>query len=196
MTHAISIQKTIPTEQKQRAAELFDQAFGAKLAVAIADEEKRKSIFAESFFLDFAFTATSDHTLIGLAGFSTSEGSLTRGLTYKKLLSHLGFLKGNRAALILSFFERKARASELLMDGIVVDEKYRGQGIGSLLFDALFQFAQDQNYRTIRLDVIDTNPDAKRLYQKLGFVEEKAERFEFLRSTLGFGASTTMIYTL
>ncbi len=82
------------------------------------------------------------------------------------------------------------------MDGIVVDPAYRGKGIGTRLFSSLIEFGNTEKYSTIRLDVIDTNPGARKLYERLGFYEEKTERFEFLRGLLGFGASTTMSYRL
>jgi len=201
MEDKISIQRAIPETQIQQAVELYDQAFGAKLSVAIPDAIKRKNLFSESFSLEYAFAANTSsqalpNQLIGLAGFSTTKGSLTGNISYRKLLSQLGIIKATRAAVVLMFYERKAREGELLMDGVVVDKNYRGLGVGSLLFEHLIKYARENNYFTIRLDVIDTNPGAKRLYKHIGFKEEKTERFEFLRGTLGFGASTTMIYQL
>ena len=58
------------------------------------------------------------------------------------------------------------------------------------------EYAKENDYEKIRLDVIDTNPDARRLYERLGFVAERTNNFEGLRPVLGFGASTTMIYVL
>ena len=55
------------------------------------------------------------------------------------------------------------------MDGICVDETARGQGIGSLLLDAITDEARSQGLRFVRLDVIDANPRAKALYERKGF---------------------------
>jgi len=82
------------------------------------------------------------------------------------------------------------------MDGIVVDPLYQGMGVGTRLFSKLMDYARAEKYTTIRLDVIDTNPRAKRLYERLGFTEQKTEEFEYLRGVLGFGSSTTMILEL
>ncbi|MDA3880465.1 MAG: GNAT family N-acetyltransferase [Prolixibacteraceae bacterium] len=51
--------------------------------------------------------------------------------------------------------------------------EYRGKGIGSRILKAIRKKA-DQQQKTIRLSVFVTNP-AKRLYEKLGFVEENIE---------------------
>ena len=162
----------------------------------LLDADDRLVVLSKSMQLDFSIGAFDNGHLIGIAGYSTEEGALTSGIDYRGLLSQLGWIKGNRAAAVFSLYERKAKPGELLMDGIVVDPEYRGRGIGTQLFARLIEFARERAYVTIRLDVIDTNPGARRLYERLGFVEEKTENFEYLRGMLGFGASTTMSYRL
>lgn len=186
----------IPAEQRERTAQLYDIAFGEKLALAIPNANDRVQLLAKAMQLEFSIGAFDGVKLIGIAGFSTAQGALTGGIDYRGLLSELGWMKGNRAAVVFSLYERKALDGELLMDGIVVDPAYRGKGVGTLLFSRLVEFAKSEKHSTIRLDVIDTNPDARRLYNRLGFCEEATENFEFLRSILGFGASTTMILKL
>ncbi|ASJ73179.1 GNAT family N-acetyltransferase [Granulosicoccus antarcticus] len=185
-----------PEFVRYRAAQLYDVAFGSKLALAVPDEKQRIDMLAKGFVLEHSIAAITNGELVGLAGFPTPDGSLTSGIGYRSLLSDFGFLGGNRAALVFSVYDRESRKGELLMDGIVVDASCRGQGIGTQLFSSLIKLAIERGYSTIRLDVIDTNPAARRLYERLGFVATKTERFEFLRWLLGFGASTTMIYSL
>lgn len=192
----ITISRGIPPEQREHTAQLYDIAFGEKLALAIPNSNDRIKLLSKAMQLDYAIGAFHDAKLIGIAGFSTAEGALTGGIDYRGLLSELGWMKGNRAAVVFSVYERKALEGELLMDGIVVDPEYRGKGVGTLLFSGLTDFAKSEQYSTVRLDVIDTNPGAKRLYERLGFREEKTEQFEFLRGILGFGASTTMTLKL
>ncbi len=193
---AVQVSVGTPEGMRYRAAQLYDVAFGSKLSLAVPDDERRVDMLAKGFLLQHSISAIADGDLVGLAGFSTSEGSLTSGIQYRSLLSDLGFFSGNRAAAVFSVYDRQARAGELLMDGIVVDASSRGQGIGTRLFSGLTELAKERGYSTIRLDVIDTNPGARRLYERLGFVPKNTERFEFLRWLLGFGASTTMIYSL
>jgi len=200
----VSVKRGIPDELRDRTALLYDLAFGEKLGLAIPNAGERFKLLSKTMQLQYAIGAYADQQsaqhmgqqLVGLAGFSTSDGSLTGGVDYQGLLSEMGWLKGNRAAAVLSLYERKANPGELLMDGIVVDPDYRGKGIGSQLFAHLIEYGRAEHYATIRLDVVDSNPGARRLYERLGFSEEKTERFEFLRGILGFGASTTMIYRL
>ena len=192
----LSIEIGVADTDRLRAAQLYEEAFGAKLGIAISRQEHRINLLRDGINLSHAITVLEGEYLVGLAGFTTNSTAFTGGITYRKILRELGFFKGQKAALVLGLFERKARENELLMDGIAVASEYRGKGYGSKLFAALIDYAKEHNYQTIRLDVIDTNPDARRLYERLGFVAERTNTFEGLRPWLGFGASTTMVYSL
>ncbi len=182
----------IPDEHRSVAIDLFDEAFGEKLALAVPDREKRKALFVEGFNLDSAIAALVDGNLVGIAGFHAHGKSLTSGVKYRHLLSHLGFLRGNRAAIVFSLFERTPRPNELVMDGIAVQSQARGMGIGKRLLGEIRTFAQIHGFNRVRLDVIDTNPKARKLYERFGFTGVKTERFPQLKSILGFGGVTTM----
>ncbi|MFD0385590.1 GNAT family N-acetyltransferase [Streptomyces stramineus] len=78
------------------------------------------------------------------------------------------------------------------MDGIAVAPGIRGRGVGSLLIEEVAAVAAEQDCRQIRLDVIDTNPRARALYERLGFTAVRTERTPYLRGLMGFGAVTTM----
>ncbi len=191
--HQIEYVRGLPESLRQEAAQLYDAAFGAKIAVAVRRPAARIDLISKSLLPPFAIAAISNNRLVGIAGFHTSAGSLTGGMNYKQLISNLGLFQGNWAALVFSLYERKPSPNELLMDGIAVIPQMRGQGIGARLLSELNTFARQQGYNKIRLDVIDTNPAAKRLYENNGFVAINTERFGYLRWLLGFGASTTMV---
>lgn len=190
----IRIQSGVPVHLREEAAALYDEAFGPKLALAVPDQAARRRLLAAAFALPYAVVALDNEALVGLAGYHTTEGSLTGGMTTEGLLRMLGFLGGARAAAVLGLYERTPEPGELLMDGIAVRSDRRGQGIGTQLLDALKQLAREDGYRQIRLDVIDTNVAARRLYEREGFVVTRSESYELLRGVLGFGASTTMVW--
>ncbi len=186
----------IPEAHRQEAAELYEQAFGQKFAAAIPSQEKRLILMREALDLQFAFGALANKRLLGLAGFSTANGALTRGITFTLLRKTLGFIPALRAALVFSLYERKAKPNELLMDGISVHVSSRGHGVGTRLLNALCEHGAGKGYQSVRLDVIDTNDAARRLYEREGFVATHTETFEFLRKFLGFGAATTLVRQL
>jgi len=196
MSNHITYHLGIPEALREDAAQLYDEAFGAKLALAISNREQRLRVLADALCLPFALVAIADERLVGLAGFKTPQGGLTKGLTASKLIHTLGILGGLWAILILSLYERSQKGSALLMDGIAVSQTVRGQGIGTGLLNALKAYAHSNGFSQIRLDVIDTNPAARRLYERQGFVATTTQHFGYLRWLLGFGASTTLIFTL
>lgn len=108
------------------------------------------------------------------------------------MLRAYGHLRGLRRLLILALFERRPAPGQLVMDGIAVDQDMRGRGIGSLLIEEVVAVAAERECREIRLDVIDTNPRARALYERRGFTALRTARTPYLRRLLGFGAVTTM----
>ena len=78
------------------------------------------------------------------------------------------------------------------MDGIVVHSDARGKGVGNRLLEEVANYAKEHEFDRVRLDVIDINTKAKKLYERKGFKEVKTEYFPYLRWLLGFGGSTTM----
>lgn len=196
MSDAITLQQGFSDEFQLAAAHLYDAAFGSKLSIAIPDLNSRMTILREALRPEFSFVAITDGQLVGIAGFKTAYGSFTGGISFKLLHTRLGLLRTIRAVVVLSLFERKFAVGQLLMDGIAVSPDMRGKGIGTMLLDRLKQYARDEGYRTLRLDVINTNPAARRLYERVGFAAIKTERFVYLKWLLGFEAATQMEYDL
>lgn len=64
------------------------------------------------------------------------------------------------------------------VDSMAVEEKYRGQGIGHELFDALLRLCREQGYDGLELQVNARNAQARVMYEKYGFAE-KSVNMEF-----------------
>ena len=196
MSDEIGVQQGFSSELRSSAAELYDAAFGAKLSIAIPNPISRIAVLKVGFDPAFSFVAINDGEMVGIAGFKTAQGSLTGGISFRVLKNELGFWGAIRAVLVLAPLERKQVAGQLLMDGIGVSSNMRGGGIGTKLLHSLIEYAKTEGYQSVRLDVIDTNPAARRLYERVGFVPVKTENFAYLKWLLGFGAATQMVYSL
>ena len=61
----------------------------------------------------------------------------------------------------------------LYINQISVNEEHRGKGAGNLLFEAVLEFAEDNDIKRIGLDYWAKNESAKEIYEKLGFSVEK-----------------------
>ncbi|MFE6331638.1 GNAT family N-acetyltransferase [Streptomyces sp. NPDC057806] len=190
-TGPVTLRRGIPAGAERRAAELYWDAFGRKLGPALNPPDKAVPFIAAHLNADRAVCALLGGRLVGLAGYQLDGRSLTGGSAAAVLRTY-GHLRGLHRLALLALFERSADPGQLVMDGIAVDPGMRGCGVGSLLLEEVAAVAAEQNCREIRLDVIDTNPRARHLYERRGFTAVRTERTPYLRKLLGFGAVTTM----
>ena len=82
------------------------------------------------------------------------------------------------------------------MDGICVDADARGCGLGTALLQAIKDDARAQGKTAVRLDVIDTNPRARALYEREGFDAIGTETLGPFSLIFGFRSSTRMLFRL
>ncbi|MEC4020328.1 GNAT family N-acetyltransferase [Streptomyces sp. H27-D2] len=187
----ITIRRGVPAGAEQRAAQLYWTAFGRKLGPALNPPDRATAFIAAHLNADRAVCAYLDGALVGLAGYQI-EGRALIGGTAADVLRAYGHVKGVHRLVVLALFERRPAPGQLVMDSIAVDPRTRSRGIGSLLIEEVDAVAAEHDCRQIRLDVIDVNPRARALYERLGFTAGRTERTPYLRALLGFGAVTTM----
>ncbi|MFJ4778758.1 GNAT family N-acetyltransferase [Streptomyces sp. NPDC088762] len=187
----VTVRRGIPGGAELQAAGLYWGAFGRKLGPALNPPDKAVPFIAAHLNADRAVCALLDGRLVGLAGYQLGGRALTGG-SASDVLRTYGQLRGLHRLLLLALFERHPAPGQLVMDGIAVDAGLRGRGVGSLLLDEVAAVAAEQGCREIRLDVIDTNPRARALYERRGFTAVRTEQTPYLRRLMGFGAVTTM----
>ncbi|MEG8279922.1 GNAT family N-acetyltransferase [Streptomyces sp. AHA2] len=188
---AVTCRRGVPEGTESEVAALYWEAFGRKLGPALNPPETGRAFIAAHLNHDRGVTALADGKVIGVAGYRLGGRALTGG-DVPDVLSTYGLFGGLPRLAVLALFERTPQKEELVMDGIAVDAHHRGGGIGSLLLKQVATVAAENGCRRIRLDVIDTNPRARALYERHGFVARHTEQTPYLRRLMGFGAVTTM----
>jgi len=192
MTEDIRITAGFAEDQRPVAARLFWQAFSGKLGKVLAPEKRALRLVERILDPRFALSAVgSDGRLLGLAGFKTGKGALAGG-SLKDLTSVYGTPGGLWRGLVLEVLERDVEPDCLLMDGIFVAEEARGLGIGTRLLAAITKEARQRGLSRVRLDVIDTNPRARALYERSGFTAVGEEKTGWLELFFGFASATRM----
>ena len=166
----MSIQQGFKKIDRDQAAYLYASAFKRKFVNLIGDEDQVARLLAKGLNPHYCLTYYDKEKLVGLAGFHVGNNALVQ-LRLTDFIKQFGIWKGLLKGLLTGvlFYRSALPKGELLMDGIAVHHDYRGQGIGSQLFDALFSWASENGYKGIHLDVIDENPKAQNLYYRLGF---------------------------
>lgn len=98
---------------------------------------------------------------------------------------------GQRAVGLMNAFQTFstfAAAPILNIHDLVVEAEYRGRGISTRLFDAAEQFAIQQGYCKLTLEVLSNNLKAQQAYRRIGFspyqLDPKAGEALFWQKTL------------
>lgn len=193
MADGFRIVSGFPEGLRGEAAALYFSAFADKLAPVLGRDDRALAFLSCILNPEFCLSALSpdDRRLLGFVGFKTAEGALTGG-GMADLARHYGRLGGLWRGLLLSLLERQLEPKIFLLDGIAVAPEARGMGIGTALLDAVEEEAERHGCRTIRLDVIDTNPRARALYERRGYEPVSVERLGPLRHLFGFASATRM----
>lgn len=186
----------ISTKDRAKVAALYWEAFGAKLGRVMRPDTKALAFIERVLDGGHAICAHDrEGHLLGVAGFKTPDGALVDG-EFRDLSRVYGVRGAAWRAAVLSLLERDTENQRFLVDGIFVASTARGQGVGSTLLKAIITEAGRRGYREVRLDVVDTNPRARALYERMGFRPLSTQNLGLLRHIFGFKSATTMIYAI
>lgn len=192
MGSGVHIQKDIKSADVSDVAHLFLQAFARKLQPILGHRDDAYHYLVDNLDLSRVIAATSNGKIVGIAGYH-DQGRQLVVVTLRRLCKQYGLWAGLKQFAWAVVSARSPKANELLMDGISVHSDYRGRGIGSQLLDAICELAAELGKEKIRLDVINTNPDAKRLYERKGFVVTKTQELNSFSKAFGFESVSTMV---
>ena len=189
----IILRHGIPEAARDAAAALYWQAFGSKLGRVLGPEARALPFVRTVMRADQAFVALDGSgRLLGMAGYRSREGSFAGG-SVEDLRAHYGPLGAAWRLPLLLALGRETPHDDFVLDGICVAEDARGRGIGSALIGAICDEARARGHGTVRLEVVDSNPRAQALYERLGFAVAHKTPIGVLRVVFGFRAALTMI---
>jgi ribosomal protein S18 acetylase RimI-like enzyme len=196
VTTDLLITQDIDARQRREAAEVFYAAFRPKidnLELMPRSPDQAMRILAESFRLDMGFFAVRGRDVVAVCGMHTRAARFldVRGETWRREFGRVGGLRRSLWYDLGYRFQRPA-ADELRIQGIAVSERERGQGLGTRLLDRVGDHARALGFRAIVLEVVDTNPDAQRLYERLGFAVTGQEHYGRWTAAGGFTGATSM----
>lgn len=121
------------------------------------------------------------------AGFTEGEQQAELSET-EKLFGKLLGVRGLWVLVVMYFlpdFFGKAQPGEFYLNSIAVFPKYRGQGLGKMLLEAVELKAKEQGFTTISLDVNGENTRAVTFYKQAGYRIVDQVTPKLFRSTWG-----------
>lgn len=188
-----AVRHGFPDENVDQAAQLYWEAFGHKLGLVMGPREKALAFITRVIDPTHAISALDDSAqLLGVVGFKTSKGALVGG-RFQDLVAIYGLFGALWRASLLALLDREAENNRFLMDGIFVTAQARGKGIGSALLDAIAAEGKQRGYDSLRLDVINTNPRARALYERHNFTALRTKTMGPLKHIFKFDSATTMV---
>ncbi len=190
VTQEISIRLGVPRPRVAQATRLYCEAFREKLSPFLGPIERAARFLAKGLNPDRAFVALRDGEVVGIAGFKLSNAGLFEPSVGQFWREYKFSAPVRMLGLIL--LEREEVSDCLLMDGIALRDDARGTGIGTRLLRAIEEQARSLGKQSVRLDVIDTNPGARRLYERFGFRAGNTSDFGPYRVLFPFRSATTM----
>ena len=183
-------------EQLAQAAAVYYEGFAQKLdglEFASRPPEQAIRILIASIQPEMAIYALLDGRVVGVAGMQY-RGRRFYVVPWRVWRAEFGPVGGLWRWLWFRLGEKFVHpsADALRVDGIAVSAAARGLGVGTQLMAALAAHARAIGLRAVELEVVDTNPDALRLYERLGFVVLKEGHYGRLTARGGFTGATYM----
>ena len=91
---------------------------------------------------------------------------------------------------------KRRDAGELNIQALAVRRGARCRGVGTELLHAAEAYAQEQGYERVSLEVVDTNPRAKALYERQGYTQEHTSTTWPYTARAGFRRSDYLVKRL
>lgn len=190
----VLIVSRLPRKLKKDALEIYYDTFSAKEDVKLKPYTKEQALKIYNKAADFnrGLYALKGGKVVGIANLNFS-GKKMIDLSFSHLFEEFGLFGAIYRKLMhfMSDFQQP-RWDEIKIDGIAVSKDARGNGIGSKMLKKIIRFARRRSFKRVKLKVVNTNPRAKKLYERFGFGEVKTRNYGFITKKSGFTAVTEM----
>ncbi len=149
-------------------ARILYEGLGDKLGVVFGSLNTFKRFLLASINCSMGVAAVLNERVVGFAGLKTESDSWIRPRV-RELLKALGPFRLTRFAVLGLPLHYGPAPSEVLIDVLAVDGRFRGRGIGTSLIRFVLDYGRGASMRRVKLYVADRNERARRLYERLGF---------------------------
>lgn len=167
---------------RYHVADVFVDAYYKELSHFTKERERLRNALQSSFCPDVFYVAEMEGEIVGILACSHNRQRAMQ-LNKADLKKHFGFAMGTLAYYVMRMDMNaplRYPNDTGYIECVATREKARGKGVCTALLQHVMQ---ELAYRQLVLEVIDTNTNAYRLYQKVGFVEfeRKTEKLQKLK---------------
>ena len=189
--HEFQVRHGLSQEHLADAAAIFYDSLEAKKRPLLRSREDALPVLAACLNPQSMIAALRLGTLVGVCELH-QRGRRFRRLRLGPFIRQYGLLGGLARLVAFGGLNTRPPKDELVIETLAVRGDMRGRGIGTQLLEAAREYARAGGFQAVRLDVVDTNPDAQRLYERMGFEAIRMRRYPLTRRLAGFSAVITM----
>ena len=182
----------LPPGQIEVVGELFWQGFSGKLARPLGGQERAKKFIAGTLDPSTLVTAVDQGSVLG-AMVVTDRDHLSHADEWQVARKIYGTFGALPRLAMSAPLDTKPPVGALHIDWIAVSPHARGRGVGSKLMAFAHDVARQRGLESMTLDVVDSNPRARELYERLGFTEVSTKSVWPFRRLYGINSYTRMI---
>jgi ribosomal protein S18 acetylase RimI-like enzyme len=168
---------------RTKISEVFVDGFGNWFVTLSKNKELLIKAFSHMFVLDMFYVAIIDNEIIGITACTNGIAGATDH-DKKELIKYFGFIKGTIINMIFNkeFKKQAIETGEKIgsIEFVAILKKYHRQGIASGLINGIIKMTE---YKEYILEVADTNNNALKLYEKLGFKEFKRMEHKYKKQS-------------
>jgi ribosomal protein S18 acetylase RimI-like enzyme len=178
-------------EDRRAIAGIIKEGFWGKIGNYFRNVNCDESIkiIEEAITFDKGFYFKENGIVLGAALLGTSKTSYIN--FNRQARKSMGFWNGFIMQLGYGLLKPK-RNDGLKLEMLAVCPEARGKGIGKIMLDYLVDLAQEEGFKRITLEVIDSNEKAKKLYEKKGYKAVKYINTAIFTRNIGFRGSFKM----
>ena len=182
----VIIRDGIPRELAADALAMSYDAFESKFRVGFDNADQFVKLFHDQVHVENCIVATVQGAVAGILTIETSTQSFYN-FSLRRLYGRFNPVRASRMLINMLVFGigSSTEPDEFVVDTLVVDASHRGLGIGTELLNRAELKAVELGKRRMTLAVIDENPRAKQLYERVGFRHVGTTNVEPLQALVG-----------
>lgn len=192
-SESVNISVGLPPASSKKIAALYFDIFRRKLGTVLG-RRAALAMIAKHLSEDRVILASEGGAVVGIAGLNYN-GKGFFAPNRNGFLNHYGPLMGRIRAGIWESVQTHPRSHQLLLDGLGVQAELRSRGIGNALLKAVDRRARELDKIEVILEVVDSNPQAKALYERYGYRTVSTTRHWMFRFA-GFSSADLMLRRL
>lgn len=158
---------------------IFEECFGHMFTGFTKDLDKLSKCFIESFIKDMVYVYLEEDKALGFIAASSVSGRAIK-INKKLFKETFGKARGSTFCWQIDKIMTKVivkSEKECYVDFLGVSKGARRKGIGQTLLNYIHK---DKRYEKYILEVLSKNPNAKALYEKVGYKAIKHEKNIFM----------------